>query len=308
MRTLALSVICLVGLITAPIQAQPSTSEAPLWEIHLNLQKTFASPIGQRVLEMIEAEDPDKMDDFVKFVEAIGLDPRKEVGEVVVFGDGFSEQDATVVASLGSSTGNLEGWILAAPGYRSEDLDANTQLHSMKIEKKDARAWFALPKHSSSGTYVLVGSLNQNRTIELAQDVLGGNSTPAPNPLEGNSILSFHVNDVSAVPMQIDDDKPGSAIVRIIQSVGLNVASDSDHLSLAIDLSATNAGKARQISQLLMGIKALVQLAPLDEPEARKVAEVLDSMIVEHTEGQSTVHASLSAPYQLLEELLKEID
>ena len=61
--------------------------------------------------------------DFVKFAEAIGLDPRTDIGEVVVFGDGFDETDATVVANLGSTTGNLEGWILAAPGYRSEDLD-----------------------------------------------------------------------------------------------------------------------------------------------------------------------------------------
>lgn len=311
MRSLALALACVASFAALPAAAQSSSStaaEAPVWEVHLHLQKTFASPLGQRVMEMLENDEPENYEKFVKFAEAIGIDPRTEIGEVVLFGDGFDEKDATVVASLGSSTGNLEGWILTAPGYRSEDLDENTQLHSMNIEDKNARAWFAIPKHKASGHYVLVGSLNQNRTVELAQAVLDGDGSPAPNPLSGGTLMSFLVNDLSAVPLEIDDNDPGSAIVKVIQRIGLNISSDDDNLSLAIDLSASSAGKARQISQLLTGLKALVQLAPIDEPEARKVANILDSMVVSHTEGQSDVQASLSAPYDLLEELLHEID
>lgn len=311
MRSLAIALACVASFAALPAAAQSFSStadQAPVWEVHLHLQKTFASPLGQRVMEMLENDEPEKYEKFVKFAEAIGIDPRTEIGEVVLFGDGFDEKDATVVASLGSSTGNLEGWILTAPGYRSEDLDENTQLYSMNIEDKNARAWFAIPKHKASGNYVLVGSLNQNRTVELAQAVLDGDGSPAPNPLAGSTIMSFLVNDLSAVPLEIDDNDPGSAIVKIIQRIGLNISSDDDNLSLAIDLSASSAGKARQISQLLTGLKALVQLAPIDEPEARKVADILDSMVVSHTEGQSEVQASLSAPYDLLEELIHEID
>ena len=284
-----------------------STEKSPLWEVHLHLQKGFASPLGQRVMAMVERDKPDKVEDFVKFAEAIGLDPRTDIGEVVVFGDGFEESDATVVANLGQSTGNLEGWILAAPGYRSEDLDANTQLHSMTVENKNARAWFALPKHAQTGNYVLVGSLDQGRTVQLAKEVLAGDPTPVPNPLTGNTILSFFVNDLSAVPMDIDENDPGAAIVRIIEQFGLNVASDDDQLSLVLELSASSAGKARQISQLLTGLKALVQLAPMDKPKAQKAAALLETVIVEYTEGQSNVQASMSAPYRLLEELMREM-
>lgn len=315
MRRLALALACVASFATLPAAAQSFNSTAnrtadqtPVWEVHLHLQKTFASPLGQRVMEMLEQDEPEKYEKFVKFAEAIGIDPRTEIGEVVLFGDGFDEKDATIVASLGSSTGNLEGWILTAPGYRSEDLNENTQLYSMNIEDKNARAWFAIPKHQASGNYVLVGSLNQNRTVELAQAVLDGDGSPTPNPLAGSTIMSFLVNDFSAVPLKIDDNDPGSAIVKVIQRIGLNISSDDDNLSLTIDLSASSAGKARQISQLLTGLKALVQLAPIDEPEARKVADILDSMVVSHTEGQSDVQASLSAPYDLLEELLHEID
>jgi len=308
---IAFTLACVTALVSLPVQAQSShssTEKSPLWEVHLHLQKTFAGPLGQRVMAMLEKENPDKLKDFVKFAEAIGLDPRTDIGEVVLFGDGFEETDATVIASLGQSTGNLEGWILAAPGYRSEDLDAKTFLHSMTVENKIARAWFALPKHAQSGNYVLIASLDQGRTVQLAKEVLAGNPAPIPNPLEGNTILSFFVNDLSAIPMDINESDPGSAIVKTIEQFGLNLASDDDKLSLVIDISASSAGKARQISQLLMGLKALVQLAPLEEPGARKVASILDTMVVSHTEGQSNVQASLSAPYRLLEELIDEMD
>ncbi|MEM8946199.1 MAG: hypothetical protein AAGD11_13585 [Planctomycetota bacterium] len=312
MRLLVLAAICLTAIPSLPAQAQTysnSGDRSPVWEVHVHLQKAFASPLGQHLMQLVEREEPEVLDKVAKFAESIGLDPRTDIGEVVLFGNGFEESDVTVVASIGPSTGNLEGWILAAPGYRSEDLDDNTLLHSMLVEDESkGRAWFALPRHARSGNYFLVGSFEQNRTIELAQDVLDGNATPAPNPLQDNSLLSFFVNDVSSVPMDIDEDDPGSAILKVIDSIGLNLGSDEDYLSLAIDVSASSAGRARQISQLLVGVKALVQLAPLDEPEARKVAEVLETMVVSHTEGDSTVQASLKAPYRLLKELINEID
>lgn len=303
----SLTLAGVAALATLPAQAQSFSSSAdnsPLWEVHLHLQKSFDSPLGQRLLEMVASKNPDQLEKLSKFAEAIGLDPRTDIGEVVVFGDGFEETDATMIARLGQSTGNLEGWILAAPGYRSEDLDANTLLHSMTVEEKNARAWFALPKHSPSGNYVLVGSLDRDRTTGLARQVLSGNSSPVSNPLEGNSILKFFINDLSSVPMEIDENEPGSAIVKIIEQLGVNVASDADHLSLAVELSASSAGKARQISQLLTGLKALVQLAPMDEPKAQTAAKILDSMVVEHTEGQNRVHSTLAVPYQLLEKLI----
>ncbi len=307
MRTLALSIAC-VACVTLPVHAQSagSAADSPLWEVHVHLEKAFASPIGQRVLQMVESKEPDKYDDLLKLSEAIGLDPTTDIGEVVVFGDGFDETDVTVIASLGTTTGNLEGWILAAPGYRSEDLDDNTQLHSMRLERKDRRAWFALPQHSPSGNFILVGSLDQNRTVDLAQQVLNGNASPSPNPLQGDSVLSFFVNDLSAVPMKINEDDPGSALVRIIQRIGLNVASDNEQLDVAVNITANNPAKARQLSQLLTGLKAMLQLA--DEDEVKRIASIVEQMVVSHSEGQPEVQATMSVTYEVLEDLIQEME
>jgi len=315
MRYFLASLACAIALAALPapaqvpqLQSSTKSTSSPLWEVHLHLQKSFASPLGRLLLTKFEAEDPGKFQDFVKFAEAIGLDPRTDIGEVALFGDGFEETDATVIANIGQTTGNLEGWVLAAPGYRSEDLDNNTLLHSITVEEKNARAYFAMPKHAPTGNYVLVGSLNQQRTVDLAQKVLAGAASPVPNPLSGSSLLKFYVNDLSAVPLDIDSNDPGSAIVKTVEQIGLNVASDPQHLKVALELSASSAGKARQISQLLTGLKAMIQLVPLEQPEAKQLATLLDSMVVNHTEGQPQVQASLSAPYQLLEDLVNEID
>jgi len=307
MRTLALTLACVVALAAPPVQAQStssSTEKSPLWEVHIDLQKSFASPLGQWVLAMIEKENFKDTQDIAKFAEAIGLDPRTDIGEVVLFGDGFEETDATLIAHLGQSTGNLEGWILAAPGYQSKDLDNNTLLHSLVAEDQDARIWFALPKHPQSGNYVLVGSFDESRTVELTRNVLTGNPSYIPNPLQGDTLLSFFVNDLSSVPLEIDENDPGSGIIKIIERFNLIVTSDESNLSVALDLSASSAGKARQISQLLTGLKALIQLAPQNAPEAQKLATLLESLVIEQSEGQPNVKASLSVPYRLLVEFI----
>ena len=298
---------CVAALVNLPAQAQPPSDSAnsPLWEIHLDLQKSFASPLGQRIMAMIEKDNPKDIVEITKLAEAIGINPLTDIGEVVVFGNGFSETDATIIAQLSQSTGNLEGWILAAPGYRSGDLDNNTLLHSIIAEEQNARIWLALPKHSRSGNYVLVGSFDQNRTVELAKQVLAGNASPIPNPLQGNTLLSFYANDLLAVPFDIDENAPGSGIVKIIERLGLQITSNDDHLGVTLDLSASSAGKARQISQLLTGLKALVQLAPQDDLEGQKLSEVLESLVIQHVEGQPNVQASLSTSYQLVEEFLR---
>ena len=329
MRSLALLLTCVTALASLPAHAQsPSNStEAPLWEIHLDLRKSVASPLGQRIMAMIEKDNPKDIEEITQLAEAIGIDPRTDIGEIIVFGNGFTETDATIIAQLSQSTGNLEGWILAAPGYRSEDIDNNTLLHSIfrsekvygesaygddlaspiTAKEQNARIWFALPKHSRSGNYVLVGSFDQNRTVELAKQVLAGNALPIPNPLQGNTLFSFYANDLSAVPIDIDENAPGSGIVKIIERLGLKVTSDDNNLGISLDLSASSAGKARQISQLLTGLKALVQLAPQDDPEGQKLAEVLESLVIEHAEGQPNVQASLSTSYQLVEEFLRVV-
>ena len=314
---------CVTALASPSAQAQsPSNS---LWEIHLDLRKSVASPLGQRIMAMIEKDNPKDIEEITKLAEAIGIDPLTDIGEVVVFGNGFTETDATIIAQLSQSTGNLEGWILAAPGYRSEDIDNNTLLHSIfrsekvygesaygaerpiTAKEQNARIWFALPKHPQSGNYVLVGSFDQNRTVELAKQVLAGNASPIPNPLQGNTLFSFYANDLSAVPIDIDENAPGSGIVKIIERLGLKVTSDDTHLGVTLDLSASSAGKARQISQLLTGLKALVQLAPQDDPEGQKLSEVLESLVIEHSEGEPNVQASLSTSYQLVEEFLRVV-
>ncbi len=323
---LALLLTCVAALANLSAQAQSpgDSADAPLWEVHLDLRKSVASPLGQRIMAMIEKDNPNDIEEITKLAEAIGIDPRTDIGEIVVYGNGFAETDATIIAQLSQSTGNLEGWILAAPGYRSEDIDNNTLLHSIfrsekvydepaygesarpiTAKEQNARVWFALPKHSRSGNYVLVGSFDQNRTVELAKQVLAGSASPIPNPLQGNTLLSFYANDLSAVPIDIDENAPGSGIVKIIERLGLQVTSGDDNLGVTLDLSASSAGKARQISQLLTGLKALVQLAPQDDPEGQKLSEVLESLVIEHAEGEPHVQASLSTSYQLVEEFLR---
>lgn len=304
LSTLAIAAVMLATVsATQPVAAQETkTTASPLWEIHLNVSKALASPMGKKGMELLEAEEPQKFGEIVTLCEAIGLDPRSDIGEVILFGDGFEETDATVVVNLGTNSGNLEGWVLAAPGYESEDLDANTQLHSVPVKEVNSRAWFAMPKHSSTGNYVLIGSLDRDRTAAIARRVIAGKSMPVPNPLVGNNVFSFMLHDLSAIPIQVKENDPGAAILKIINQVGLTVSSDNENLSLNLEISAKNAAKASQISQLLTGLKALGQLVPTEEVPAVAI-QILNSVTIEQPEGESNVQANSVIPYELIETL-----
>lgn len=283
-------------------QKNKSTA-SPLWEIHLNVSKALASPMGKKGIGIFENEKPSKFKKIVGLCEAIGLDPRSDIGEIILFGDGFEETDATVVVNLGTNSGNLEGWVLAAPGYQSEDLDANTQLHSVPVKKVNSRAWFAMPKHSITGNYVLIGSLDRERTVEIARRVLTGKSAPVPNPLQGNAVFSFKLHDFSAIPIKVKENDPGAAVLKIIEQVGLTIASNDENFSLSLDIFAKNAAKANQISQLLNGLKAFGQLAPPHKVPAEAI-QVLNDVKIEQTEGESSVHANAVISYELIETLV----
>ena len=113
MRFLCLTAVSMAALAatltTTPTQAQSfrsSADDSPVWEVHLDLQKTFASPLGQQFLSLVEKRQPEKLEKLTKFAEAIGLDPRTELADDLAidghttFGHQFLAFATAAVSSL----------------------------------------------------------------------------------------------------------------------------------------------------------------------------------------------------------------
>ncbi len=314
-------------LIATPVFAQ---SDQPLWEVHFSLARACSSPLGSWLMQKILDEEPDAASNIENLVEAIGFDPRTGVREVALFGNSFEPNDVTLIANLGNTTGNLEGWVLAAPGYRVKDLDAETLLHSFVVEtaerrgpndavfgeaisisgkaiskeKSRSRMWCALPKTGNGGHYVLVASFDQHEVVGLAEAIRGGASPMST--MQGDSILSVAIRDLSSAPLEIDEATPGAGILQVVQSFVFDLASSSDELTATAHLSAASPARARQVYQLINGLTAMLQLATNEGDEgAALLTNLLDPLTVNYREGDTNIEASLVAKHS---EVLKLLD
>jgi len=316
-----LSLLLLTGVAStwmpAPAPAQElSASTDSTWELQLNLHKIFASRLGEMLLQVVQEEKPEKLAAMDEFVDALGFDPRHDVQQIIVFGDGFEETSPTALVNIGKSRGNLEGWILAAPGYQSEELPGEVLLHSFLIEKRrpqrnndgmkfSERLWCALPFSEQEEAFVVVASFDRDKTVHLVDTVLDQGLGQFGNRLEGNKILSLSVNDFSEVPIEIDQNEPGSAIIKTVQSVTMDASSDSDRLTANCEITTFSPPRARQLHQLLTGLKAMVQLSANSEDlEAQKAGEIMKNLQVNYTEGETHVTANYSIGYDVISELI----
>jgi len=312
-------------LAQTPQEAQSNDSTQPLWEIHLDLAQAYASPLGALIMQKILAEEPtaaDRIDDFVK---AIGFDPRTNVHEVTIHGNSFEPNDVTIVANLGETVGNLEGWILAAPGYRVDDLDDDTLLHSFEVEprkrssdafglagpkeskpKPDRRIWCALPSAKGDNHHVLVASFDQQTVVELAKAIRRGESAPPASENQSDSILAIAVRDLSSAPLKVDARRPGAGVLQIVNSFVVNVASGSDELIATVQLSADSPAKAGQLNQLINGLRGMVQFAAgmEDNDEAKVLAALIEPLTVSYREGDTQLEVSLATKYSDIEKLI----
>ncbi len=74
-------------LVAAPrVQAQSSaTADDALWQVNVHVERLFASPLGAMINEVIKKEAPNGEVNINAFIEAMGMDPRMAIKEVILF-------------------------------------------------------------------------------------------------------------------------------------------------------------------------------------------------------------------------------
>lgn len=298
-------------VVTAPpLEAQTSsTADDALWQVNLHVARLFASPLGDMINEVIKKEAPNGEMNINAFIEAVGMDPRTAIKEVVLFGNGFEPSSLhAAVANIGPTRGNIEGWLLAAPGYQSETIDDNTILHSFIMEEHgpDARLWCAIPFSKSTNSNTLVAATDRDTVVALAKQASEQGIGKFGNKLTGDTFLAVAVNDLSRAPIEIDEDEPGSAIIKTIQTIVLSARSEGDQLVTSCNITTDDPARAQQLNQLITGMKAMVQLAlPEKKPEAEQFAKLLANLNVEHAEGSTELSARFAMEYAEIEKLVK---
>lgn len=316
MKLRATLVVLACALVATACRAQETSpgaasSDAPLWEVQFDMQKFFASPFGQKIMEQVIKQEPEVEQKLNTFANGLGIDFRTAIGPVRIYGNSFEppntskDIDVSAVASLGESRGNIEGFILAAPGYESEELTPTTLLHSFKVEEGDHRIWCALPKNKA-GHYTMVLSFNRENAIRLAGEAADNSPAALTSPLTGDTLLAARVNDLASVPFKIDENDPGAGLIKAVRSVMVNVATSPQDVSFRITIEADSPARAEQIHQLLVGLKAMLQLAAPEDDDAQQVLKFVERLASQYEAGKTEVSAEMSISQQEFAEFLEK--
>ncbi|MEO0588544.1 MAG: hypothetical protein AAF078_13000, partial [Planctomycetota bacterium] len=327
----ALTAVLPVGLLAA-IGRAATPDPAPAWTATLDVADLAATPAGAKLIDHFKAQHPPLADGHAKLTEALGMDPMEDIQRLVISSRSGSDRDMFMTALLHQSTGNVEGLMLAMPGYESEDIDDQTLLHSFLVEDKHGakahgrvtgsggfgeadrgfgdgfggpghapmrRLWVAMPI-GPDGNHRVAAAFDRQHTLDLAASLATSDAALGADLPSGRVM---HL-DVFRVPDELRNapgDRPGSAVLKALQSGSLWMDSGDD-MTLTVELEASSPARARQIGQLMRGAVAMVQLAAFEDPKAESVANMLASLRVENDPDVKTVQASLTVdPDRMIE-------
>ncbi len=319
-RIFALSLVCgfalsaLAGIANAQSVSLPDDTKLL---IQLDLQEFSKTSIGGRLVELTAETAAKEMEtDGEQLIEkvnkSLGFDPLTEVRTITVATSSIDNPDHAissggVVVQLGKTTGNLEGLMLALPGYKSSEHGDQT-LHS--AGEGEQRATCAIHA-GNDGNHTLLLARDAEHVARMLDTMDSAGTLETETTAAALSSKIFARVLLLDVPAERFDGEPFANVLGLIQKASIEVSEvGGDTMHVQVNVVATKEKKAEQIRQLLAGASAAAGLLidsvdELDEEGLREVAEnVLQSIKV--TRDEKVVGLSLDVPSEILADFLRE--
>jgi hypothetical protein len=322
MKRYASLLILTLCILTAamPAWAQPGESGVPgatlvpadaRFALVMNPSRVMQSQLGQTILDRIRAEEPNIDAVIDDFSETVGIDLRQSVGQTILYGTGYDKRDFALVADIGPTSGNLNGLMLAAPGYDSSVYRDEVIVHSLPTEgdqDQSDRIFCAMPKRPGTGSFYLVASFDPQRTRDMVDQTMDADAQLTPTRASEDTLIEAWFNGVPELVRAADADGPPSAVAELIQNGHLALRETGDSATADLTLTMIDGLRAQQVFELMRGGLAMLQLAATAEPEAAPLAELGRMINIQHATNDANVTASFNCSYDRLEQLMQQLE
>ncbi len=297
-----------LSILTCPPKAVSATEPSePAVSIQVDLDGFGKSKIGGLLIQAgtkIAAAEMDKDPDeaMSAVVEALGFDPLKQEARLAI--DVLDIEDPlnglTAVLSLKNSTGNLEGLLLAVPGYKSLSQEDRV-IHSLS---PDGRAsYFIAFDNNATGEKRIFAAASLEGLLEKLRTQSGGLVALPKGQFANIQLLS--------PPTEMIEETPLAALVDLLQATSVSIGEEGNDLVIRISLTADDEEKANQLQQLAQGVIAMVSLfkeeisQELDDEEtAKQMLSVIKQIKVQREGANVTVETRV--PEQTIINFLRE--
>lgn len=314
--------VCLSGFSAnqATVVAQQADSHdlgEPVVAVHLDLSNFAQSKLGKLLVKAgttLAAEemqkDPDEAMDAL--MKSIGFNPiEQEVKLRATVVDLENPIDGMRLdAMLKDSTGNLEGLLLAAPGYRSQEHGDHT-IHSANLDGQEI--FLAFLDSANGAKHVIAAKSQVIVTDAIDASNRGERMDETALTMPDGQFLRISVLEL---PEEVGDTPPLSGIASIVRHGSLSVSEEAsrgneNELVAKITLATTNEEQSAQLQQLAQGAVAMIGIfkdeirRELESDEvAQRVLPILDG--IEVRRDGTKVHVVARMPEDLLIEFLRE--
>ncbi len=305
MKRLARYLIVMMCLLTAalPVFGQASTivPEDATFAISIKPSALYQSQLGQRILNVIRQEEPNIDQTIDELCTTVGIDLRNALGETVIFGTEYYPKDIALVADIGDTAGNINGLLLAAPGYDSTVYKEKLIIHSLPTEgphgQESERIYCAMPKRPGNDAYLIVASFDPTRVQQMVDQVFDEKAELTPEALKSDLLIEAWFTGLPELAQMAEADGPPSVWARMIERAHLTLGETNDGMTGELKLTMENDLRAQQVAGLIRGGMAMVQLVATSEPEAQPLADIAQLVQIDHNPGDMLVSAKFKCSF-----------
>jgi hypothetical protein len=284
-----------------------------------NPSKLMQSRLGEMVLELIRRDEPQIDEVIDELSETVGIDLRTSLGKTVLFGRGYDKGGFALVSDIGPTSGNINGLMLAAPGYESDVYREKVIVHSLPTEDSaggPSRIYCAIPKRPGSGagaepgvgSFYLVASFDPQRTREMIDLTMDEDAELMPGDADDGVLVEAWFSGLPELVRAAEANGPPSAIADMVQSVHLSLSEAGDAMTGDMKLTMSDGLRAQQVYELMRGGLAMLQLAAAAEPEAQPLADLGRMINLQYDPDDVEVTARFESSYDRLEQLLESLE
>jgi len=316
LTTLTLTLFILTT--SVPLLGQTSSTLVPedaRFTVVTNPSKLLNSRLGETVLDLIRKEEPQVDEMINELSNTVGIDLRTSLGKTILFGTGYNQDSFALVADIGPTSGNINGLLLAAPGYDSDVYREKIIVHSLPAEGHQGaadRIFCAMPKRPGGESFYLVASFSPEKTRAMIDKTMDENArlTPADADADDNTLIEAWFTGLPELARMADQNGQGppSAAVEMVQKAHLSLKDAGDSVVSEMTMTMVDDLRAQQVFELMRGGLAMMQLAATVEPEAQPLAEFGRMINIQHTPQDTDVTATFNCSYDSLDQLIERLE
>lgn len=286
--------------------------------MQINLQAFKNSKVGSTLFEIAKKAAMEEVGKNLdskglsgdKIQEVLGMDPFEEVQSIVMCASDYENPENSLLAMvrLKKTTGNIEGLLLAIPGYEQSE-HGKYRIHSAAPDN-DEKVYGAIHK-DTAGDHTLVLGASRSAVTGLL-DSLDAKSTESKAMksfgLQSDRKLIAHMQLMEFPTKQLGEG-PQKNIAAMLNSLIMTISEEDDELEVRGVMQTNTEKMAEQIKQSIQGLVAMAELViSMDDEEqdddAKQVIQFVKSMKVVQ-EGAS-VSLKLRFPSADIAEMIKK--